>query len=414
MASEPQVTEDDFPKAVNLLEETAANQTFETSTGHTLEFAQFGPADGHPFLVMLGLGSHRYFCKLYEDEAYVHHLNLICVDRPNYRILSIDGKVDTPDKEELQHRLPKGRDEMNESTRLKTEWFSKAMAEVLDHLKVTRKVGIMAQSCGSIYALNFANKYPEKIEAIYLVSPFVPLDFKGSSGTLKFYSKLPHPVTRPGIHLSVKFFSSEFLARRAPKYLLKQMEKEVSGGGLAPGIGTRSSSHTIKPKRGGIKPKIDFQKSSDRALDAGIDELHVYTDLEYDYMGQTFLKNAREKRYISYKEDMHLCLHLRELSDVVAVFEKIDPSLNLSVFHGTRDKMVPLDAIRTFVDRNSNSASDKDVIQLFVINKATHNLIMNLYIIAEVFTDYECRFKPPPVPSEPSVIPSMSPDAVAE
>lgn len=115
-----------------------------------VSYSTVGDPNGLPVLILMGLGANRVFASTFHDIAVKNGLRIVWPDRPGI------GKS-TP--------IP---------TFLRVSNFPNIVASLAKKLKIS-KFTVIAQSCGTIYALAIAKKYPDLIkQPLLIASPWVP------------------------------------------------------------------------------------------------------------------------------------------------------------------------------------------------------------------------------------------------
>lgn len=74
---------------LDVLRESRLHQTFQYKSvsgarlkSHCVGFAEYGPEEGHPVIVIGGYGCTRLVGIMFEELAYKHHLRMIWPERP--------------------------------------------------------------------------------------------------------------------------------------------------------------------------------------------------------------------------------------------------------------------------------------------------------------------------------------------
>ena len=128
-------------------------QIIKLSNDDTMSYSIVGPESGSSVISIGGLGHYRTLVFLFEEMANKYGLRLISFDRP------LGGKS-SPSRSNV--------------SRLKQVAIN--AIELLEHLNVKQPISIMGQSCGSVFALEFARmfevKHPDRLRGIVLIVPW--------------------------------------------------------------------------------------------------------------------------------------------------------------------------------------------------------------------------------------------------
>ncbi|KAA8490439.1 hypothetical protein FVE85_1391 [Porphyridium purpureum] len=220
----------------------------------------------------------------------------------------------------------------------KLQLVARQMLEVLTMMKVDCHFGVVAQSCGTLYATALVELVASRKDLscvfVGLISPFLPLDFRGGNMVLRAARRAPEFIAKPLVLRVGKLISDEKIAEVAPEAIAKSLIKE--GGG----------------------------------------EL---TQKDLDLLAACFAKNAVEMRTACHVDDILVCLEKQARKrDVSQLDLQVLDHSRTHIWHGTHDRMIPHRAVSRFHRQMSNQVG------LTTVPRATHNLMMHKRVFADV------------------------------
>ncbi len=181
------------------LDTPRCNQTLTLACGNRLGFAEYGPQDGRPLLFIHNVTGSRLQLPVPEDRCYEQGIRLIMPDRPGI------GLSDWCDDFSMRY-------------------WGDAVAALLDELALKR-VLLMGNSMGGIYALAAAALHPERFERMALVSTMAELDADEDLSALEedmrrvvtIARRAPQRVARKLLQLVIRDVPNHYLDRRIGK-----------------------------------------------------------------------------------------------------------------------------------------------------------------------------------------------------
>ncbi|ETV98483.1 hypothetical protein H310_08620 [Aphanomyces invadans] len=293
------------------------NRRLTLQCGRQVSYAEVGDPRGFPVICLLGMRGHRFHSYLYSNLAHNHGIRLFCIDRPGY------GLSDHVAASDIPHPIA----------------FVYIIEQFVSKLHISR-LGLMAQSAGSIYALALAAQesfVARLIQPVMLIAPWVGIQNPGTLPLLKLAAFCPTVLLSAGIKLMD--VSNDLTSMSAnPNYI------------LAP-LGARVPAHA----------NDDYPHPSHNDND-------TIPFHEFQHGIQSEPNNVLQ--------DAMLCLG-KCRAGFGFDLHQLHRTL-IHVYHGDRDALVPLKAAEEFVSVLPNA-------QLHVVKQGTHAILFDDALMDSVF-----------------------------
>ena len=172
------------------------NLNIELKDGRNLGYAEYGNENGKPIIYCHGSQSSRLEMHYDTSFAIKNNLRIITIDRPGHGIsdFNLEGSILS---------------------------FANDANQLVEHLKI-EKFSVVGMSAGSPFALGIAYSFPEKIEAVNIISGFAPFD----SSSKQFLSK----EIKTMLNLAKSFpFLLKIMLKIQAKQLKKNPQKALIG-----------------------------------------------------------------------------------------------------------------------------------------------------------------------------------------
>lgn len=323
------------------------NQVITTKKGETISFSTVGNPGGSPLLIYPGLGNHRSLILLLKPFAERYGLNVINIDRPGSGLSN--------------HK------EIEPTTNRFQRVISNTLC-VLKHLKVIRgSIYLMGQSCGAAYALQVAKELKDKrhnlhVKHLFLISPWISLKKPATNPYLRTIRNLPNVILHSGAQSLMYFISFRLRSIQAEHKMvgtcLPYLTSSVSG---LPLYSASASCSTLS-----ITSEDPILSSSSSSSENGEQLPLAYRIAKLEVKEDTGGLVA-DAMYAMDKGGQK-CPDWQEI---------LKEKLNVTVYHGQNDSMVPFQAvIEEFYGTNT---------AVYLVMQGTHELLFNSQVIMDIF-----------------------------
>ncbi|KAJ2956881.1 hypothetical protein NQZ79_g7319 [Umbelopsis isabellina] len=302
----------------------------ELFPSHLVGYAEYGIPDGHPVIVIGGLGCSRLVGVMFHEISKRHKIRMLIPERMGY-----------------------GLTEACSATDMTVLQWADVVIQFADHLGIQR-FSLIGQSVGAVFSLAVATLHPERVAGtVHLISPWVPTS---AANTFRWTKRLPGGLMTRTLSLGMD----------AMWGISKATTMGSTQNWLAVETSQRSSSESLNSSISGKNPSMTSPTSSnfqhalmaleDDELLAALDE--DYEDLPTDFPPHRPLRHMVRLQQISLFQSMNK-MRMAEPSsqgqtnDVLVALEKYhsfgfnfsDVQVPVSVVWGDQDNLIPLRGI---------------------------------------------------------------------